>query len=178
MELNLQALSKQFSFEPYFFNTGEMIYRAGSIINELFYITSGITRAYYLYEGKEINLRLVASGNVALQYASFITQTPATEYIECVTPCSGYRVKLNWQLCQDQSNALVQSYLRQLAENHYLAMERRLFTLQHKQGKDRYRYFIKHMPSEIVENTPDLHIASYLGLTPESFSRIKRELIK
>lgn len=178
MELDLQALSKQFSFEPCSFNSDEIIYRAGHIASELFYIVSGVTRAYYLYEGKEINLRLVASGHVAIQYSSFITQTPSAEYIECVTPCSGYKVKLDQQVCKDQNNMLVQSYLRLLAENHYLAMERRLFTLQHKQGKDRYRYFIDQMPSEIVNNTPNLHIASYLSLTPESFSRIKRELIK
>ncbi len=48
--------------------------------------------------------------------------------------------------------------------------------LHHKSSKDRYLYFCETMEKKIIEQTPMQSIASYLGVTPESFSRMKREL--
>jgi CRP-like cAMP-binding protein len=55
-------------------------------------------------------------------------------------------------------------------------MERRLIMLHHKSLEQRYCYFLDVMDDEIVENTPMHSVASYLGVTPESFSRMKRHL--
>ncbi|NRB40428.1 MAG: Crp/Fnr family transcriptional regulator [Pseudomonadales bacterium] len=173
--LQFQSLA---DFKSATFNSGEFIFQSGLICNEMFYITEGITRSFYIHEDKEINLRLVASNNVAIQYSSFITQEPSIEYIQCLTPCSGFKISLRDLKKIRAGNTKADYFLRVLAENHYLAMERRLFTLQHKSGFERYQYFLERMPAEIVEQTPAQHIASYLGLTPESFSRIKRELNK
>ena len=48
--------------------------------------------------------------------------------------------------------------------------------LHHKSLEQRYRYFLDVMDDEVVENTPMHCVASYLGVTPESFSRMKRNL--
>jgi CRP-like cAMP-binding protein len=166
------------SIKPVSYKKNDIIFRTGKICNAMFYITNGITRAYYIDDDKEVNLRLVASDNVALQYSSLLSQEKSTEVIAAISDCSGYLIQFD---NIDQLASTVpehHKFLRTLAENHYLAMERRLYMLQHKSGLERYRYFLKTMPEEIIHNTPRQHIASYLGLTAESFSRIKRELNK
>ena len=62
---------------------------------------------------------------------------------------------------------------RILAEGHYLSMERRLRMLQGKSAPERYAYFLEHMEPEIVRGMPGYHVASYLGVTPESLSRVR-----
>lgn len=173
--LQFQALVE---FEPRTFKSGDYIFYAGETCKSLYYITQGVTRAYYIHEDKEINLRLTASHAVAIQYSSFISQEPSVEYIQCLTDCSGFKISLKNVDKIREKNPKTDYFLRILAENHYLAMEKRLFTLQHKSGKERYQYFMANMPTEVVKNTPAQHIASYLGITPESFSRIKRQLNK
>jgi CRP-like cAMP-binding protein len=165
-------------FLPASYKKNDLIYKSGEVSRSMFFITSGVTRAFYLHEDKEVNLRLVASDNVALPYSSFITQQPSIEYVQCLTDVEGYLISVKDMALLQKPNPAVDYFLRTLAENHYLAMERRLFTLQFKTGAERYAYFLENMPEEIMSNTPAHQIASYLGLTPESFSRIKRQLIK
>lgn len=160
------------------FKKNGMIYRAGEVCKSMFFITKGVTRAYYLYDTKEINLRLVASDNIALQYSSFITQEASLESVQCVTDVEGYMISVKNMASLRIENSSVDYFLRILAENHYLSMERRLFTIQHKTAVERYEYFIENMPEEIINETPAHHIASYLGLTPESLSRMRRQLNK
>ena len=155
-----------------------MSYRAGEVCKSMFFITKGVTRAYYLYDTKEINLRLVASDNIALQYSSFITQEASLESVQCVTDVEGYMISVKNMASLRIENSSVDYFLRILAENHYLSMERRLFTIQHKTAVERYEYFIENMPEEVINETPAHHIASYLGLTPESLSRMRRQLNK
>ena len=63
---------------------------------------------------------------------------------------------------------------RLMAEQHYLSMERRLRMLQHKSAAERWQAFRAAMPERIVHETPGYHVASYLGITPESLSRVRR----
>ena len=165
-------------YKPVSFGKNDMVFQAGQACQHMLYITSGVVRAFYIYDDKEVNLRLTASDNVALQYQSFITGEPANEYIQCLSDCEGYLIPISNAVKQQQSDAKQDYSLRVLAENHYLAIERRLYTLQLKSGLERYRYFLQTMPQEIINKTPSQHVASYLGLTPESFSRIKRQLNK
>ena len=50
--------------------------------------------------------------------------------------------------------------------------------LHHKKAEERYQFFCDYMEEKIVKETPAHQVASYLGITPESFSRIKRNLNK
>jgi len=157
---------------------GEYIFDINTTCNQLFYMLKGLVRCFYTLEDKEVNLRLMCDGSAVLAYSSFIQQSPSHEYIQCLTNCEGYTFSLKDIKPLSTKVPQIELYRRMVAERHYLSMERRLFTLQFKTAEEKYRYFIREMEEKIVSQTPAHHIAHYLGITPESLSRVKRQFNK
>lgn len=63
-----------------------------------------------------------------------------------------------------------------LEEQNYLCILERMIYLQTKAAKEKYLYFINKYDKKIVQRVPQLHIASYLGITPETLSRVRKEI--
>ena len=153
---------------------GEHLYMTGKTPDRVFLLRTGLARVYYVHEDREVNLRLLCDGSVVVPLAALITQTPAAENIQCLADCDGWFLPLA-ALEKDGMDALaVERCRRLMAEQHYLSMERRLRMLQHKSADERWQAFRSQMPEKIVRDTPGYHVASYLGITPESLSRIRR----
>lgn len=150
--------------------------KAGKPVKSLFYMTSGLVKCYYLHEGKEVVLRLMADGSAVLGYSGFVTGNLSTEFIECIKPCEGILIPVEKIESHRSENPKIDLMFRYIAEQHYLSLERRLMMLHHKSAKERYKFFCATMEEIIVNETPMHCIASYLGVTPESFSRMKRQL--
>jgi len=161
--------------QPATYEKGQLLIRPGQQCNELFFLQKGLMRSFYVFEHKEVNLRLMCEEDAVLAFTSYIQGEPSEEYIECVTDCSGWNVRLR-ALLETHQSIWLERVMRVLAEQHYLAMERRLRTLQLKNAEARYLYFCEHLERRIVEDMPSYHIASFLGMTPESLSRIKKNL--
>lgn len=156
------------------FGKGEHLYGAGKPVARIFLLHTGLVRVYYLHEDREVNLRLLCDGSVAVPLAALISQTPAEENIQALADCAGWFLPLD-ALARDGMAPLVLERCRRLmAEQHYLAMERRLRMLQHKSAEQRWQAFRSQMPAKIIAETPGYHVASYLGITPESLSRVRR----
>ncbi|HKY91171.1 MAG TPA: hypothetical protein VJM11_09025 [Nevskiaceae bacterium] len=147
------------------------VFEPGEPCRQLFYMVTGLVRSYYVFGDKEVNLRLLCDESAVLPLSSYITGAPSFESIQCLEPCRGYWLPLP---TGDGAGGF-ETLRRVLAERHYLAMERRLLTLQYKTARERYRHFRETMEPKIVARTPALHVASYLGVRPESLSRLRRD---
>lgn len=150
------------------------LFEPPAICRELFFMMSGLVRSYYLFQDREVNLRLLCDDSAVLPLSSYITQTPTFEYIQCLSDARGYLVPLPISVDPAAPPEALENLRRVVAERHYLAMQRRLLTLQYKSVAERYQYFQETMEAKIVSDTPALHVASYLGVRPESLSRIRR----
>lgn len=157
---------------PVRYERGATIFAQGEVCRDLLILGRGIARAYYLHDSREVNLRLLCPPGALTSFASLATGEPAREVVAAVTDVEGFRARIvDYE--EAQPGLLVQRLRRVLAEQHYLAMERRLRTVQWKSAAERYAYFREHMEHDIVTQTPNYHIASYLGVAPESLSRVK-----
>lgn len=161
----------------YSFATGDHLFRAGDAADSLVLLTDGLVRCYTLHGTREINLRLLSAPAAALPYQSFLEGTAADESLQALSPCRGVQVRFG-ALCRDHPGLLTETMRRELAERHFRALQRRLHMLQSRTAAERYAYFLAHMEPEIVAGTPAYHVASYLGITPESLSRVKAHLDK
>ena len=170
------SLDEAAGFAPYVsqarYQAGSWLFREGQVCRDVVILGSGLVRAFYVHENKEVNLRLLCAPAAAVALASLIRQQPAAESLQAVSDSSGYRVRLA-DYGDAHPGALTERLRRVLAEQHYISMDRRLRMLQWKSAAERYAYFREHMEPAIVEGMPGYHVASYLGVAPESLSRIR-----
>jgi len=156
------------------YRAGQRLFEQGEVCHEAVLLGRGLVRAYYVHESHEVNLRLLCAPAVATAMSSLITGAPSTEWVEAISDVNGYRADLR-ALEHAGQQLLVQTLRRLLAEQHYLSLERRLHMLQSKSVAEKFAFFCREMPPDIVEQTPGYHVASYLAVTPETLSRVRRK---
>ncbi|MEP0266387.1 Crp/Fnr family transcriptional regulator [Dokdonia sp.] len=169
-----QSLLEKLTIEPYDKHT--IIIPQGQVCKNLRFVVSGIYRVYRIENGKEITsyFNYESRNPFVASFVSLLTETPSQEVVECIVPGKLLSIKYtDWTSLYDISPTL-NTYGRRMAElNYVLAMER-IESLQYKSATDRYTSFMKLYPA-LLNLIPHHYIASYIGVTPESLSRIRKQ---
>ena len=139
-------------------------------------MVSGIFRSfYYAGLGDETTYCFTFSNNLISAYSSFITGQETPENIQAITDA---QVLL---FAKKDFDAVVQSnpkwllFSKTIAEQQYVLMEKRVFTLQKDKAEVKYQNLLKEHP-EYLQQIPLQYIASYLGITQRHLSRIRKEI--
>lgn len=173
-ERDIEMLSQVISFESKI--KGNIIVDQGQQCNRLWFVSSGIYRVYKLVEGKEITsyFNTVDRNPFVSAFVSLLSGTPSKEIIECIEGGDLLSVSYqDWQSLYAESHAF-NTFGRLMAEfNYVLAMER-IEALQYHNAKDRYESFLELYPN-LMNTIPHHYIASYIGIAPESLSRIRKQ---
>ena len=156
---------------------GEFLLKEGQTARSIYFVLSGVFRVYQNIDGKEVTSYFSCSERnpFAASFPSFLTQSPSCEYVEAIESSSVFSIRF------DQLNKLYESSKnferlgRILAEKNYLLAMERINSLQYQSAGDRYNIFMKIYPG-LLNRIPHHYIASYLGVTPESLSRIRKDL--
>jgi len=165
----LSKNSKEFSFEK-----NETVISAGKTCNYLYYIDTGTLYSYYIEEDKEVCSWMALQGDFATAYYSFIARKPSYETIVCAEKSSVQGIsyeKMNemYQLFPESERAG-----RLILEEYYSRLEEHAIEMRSKSAKERYQMLFKRRP-EIIRQLPLGRIASYLGMSQETLSRIRAE---
>lgn len=147
----------------------------GQYCNWLAYATKGVFRFYFNKESREITKNIVVEDTFFTANTAFITQTPSKIYIEAVCDST----ILRWKRAPNQSlfseNQKMEHFGRRLIEELFLKKVDREISFLSENAEVRYQHLIQHSP-EILQCIPQYQIASYLGITPESLSRIRKKI--
>ena len=164
-------------FEPISIPKNTVLEEQNKIPEYLYFINSGYMRLFYYDEnGDEIITNLSAEGSFVASFLSFINGLAAKENVECITDCELLRIaKPNLKKLIDESENFKQFSLIIFQQAIALA-EIRADDLATLNAEQRYRKFIANQ-SLILQNVPVQYIASFLGMKPESLSRIRRQII-
>jgi CRP-like cAMP-binding protein len=146
----------------------------GKVSNKLFFIINGLARVYYLKDGKEITTYLSCDEGFIASYSSFINQTPSFENIQCIENCEVLSITFEKMQFLYHQIPNWERVGRILAEQNYLCIADRVLKLQMIPAKEKYSTFLASAPAKIIQRTPLIYIASFLGITPESLSRIRQ----
>ena len=164
------------SFEYAKFKPKEYLSTIGTTSNEIYFIINGLARVYYLKNGKEVTTYLSSDDGFIASYSSFINQTHSFENIQCIEECEVLSISYTKMQKLYTQIPNWERVGRILAEQNYLCMADRLLKLQMIPAKEKYLTFLQTSHPKIIQRTPLIYIASYLGITPESLSRIRQSI--
>lgn len=149
--------------------------REGEVCKHVAFINKGLIRLYYVKDGKEYNSGFFQPGTWVSEYASFLHKKPSLFYIEALDDTELFLLSFeNMQKLYNQGKAF-ERLGRLIAENLFLAYFKRNMSLMLDSPEERYLTFLKENAS-LVELIPLKHIASYVGVEPESLSRIRKRI--
>jgi CRP-like cAMP-binding protein len=157
---------------------GDLWVQQGKVCDQVGFVVSGKLRNFYIDDtGNEITCYFVSSENFISSFTSFLTNTPANENISALED-SVIRViskKDLEELCERVPK--MQIFRRVIAENLFITMEKRIFMLQSQSAHERYENMLKNNP-DIILSVPLQYTASFLGITPQHLSRLRKEIQK
>ncbi len=159
------------------FQPKEEIIRSGAIARGIYFIESGLLRTYHLMDGKEITTYFACDTQFISTYSSFIEQKPSFEVLEAVEESNVYELSYSSLMELYEESSKFEKLGRVLAERNYLCVLDRTLMMQTKTAKQKYLDFIETYDKKIVQRIPQHQIASFLGITPESLSRIRKQLV-
>jgi CRP/FNR family transcriptional regulator, anaerobic regulatory protein len=146
------------------FDKNDFLTREGQVERYIYFICEGIVRVFFTDKDKEISLDFAFEGTFTTSYASFLQQQPSVIYIEALTE-KLYRF-------YDQSQK-AERIGRLIAEANYIRKNNREISFLKFTAKERYLQLLEEHP-KLVQEIPIKFLASYLGIKPESLSRIRR----
>lgn len=164
-------------FEPVKFPRNTIVENRNKIPQYQYFVVSGIMRNYcYNSAGKEITTDLNHSPRFFTSYNNFVNRHVSDEIIECVTDCELLRIKRDDVDILFAESKIIKDFTIRYLENVFEEERARIKELTTLTAEQRYQKLIKKAP-KLILNVPLQHIASYLGVKPETLSRIRRKTI-
>jgi CRP-like cAMP-binding protein len=159
-------------FEQVVLSKNEYLLMEGKICRHLYFLQQGALRGFYNLDGKEITHWFGFENDFVTSFHSFITQQPAVENIQLLEG------SILWAISKETLAGLFNQYheierlVRIVYEKYYIRLEERYVNAQFKTATERYQNLLQQTP-HILERVPLGHIASYLGISQETLSRIR-----
>ncbi|RBL92387.1 Crp/Fnr family transcriptional regulator [Chitinophaga flava] len=169
---DLSSIRTHFNF--YNKKKKDFLVREGYTSTNYFLILEGYVRVFYRTEnGEEVTIDMLSKGEFASSMYSILKGAPSFEDIQCLTDCLVCKIsEASFEALAAENPAWIQLGMRSL-KAALLKKEERILTFGKLQGKERYMKLMAERP-DIIKNVPLQYIASYIGVKPESLSRIRR----
>jgi len=155
---------------------GELLIREGRTSKQSYFLESGIIRCYIIdLNGDEVTTRFFSAPDFLNDYLSFFEQKPSEENYELLTDCVLYAISYdNVQHCFHTIPEF-REWGRMLLTLNYAYVNKRMIAFHKETAQERYVNLQNNNP-EIIDKVPLQIIASYLGITKYSLSRIRKEI--
>ena len=158
------------------FKKGTIIIKADDIVTTTYGIQNGCLRTFYIDKhGKEHTLQFGIQGWWITDFTAFFSSSKAIMNLEVLRDASLYQLSLKDREYLFTRIPKFETFIRKKLENSYAAFQKRILSNLSQTASERYLSFIKTYPN-IEKSVKNYHIASYLGITTESLSRIRKEL--
>jgi CRP/FNR family transcriptional regulator, anaerobic regulatory protein len=153
---------------------GDWLLIPGEVANEIGFIQKGLFRNYFLVDGKESTRFLGSEGIFVTSIPSFTSRTPSIEYVQALE--NSELLMLSYQNLQSmyEISQKWERMVRILAEYSYNEQQTRIYSLIAETAHDRYQNFCNSRP-DLHQRVPQYIIANYLGISPETLSRIRKQ---
>ncbi|SKD09836.1 cAMP-binding domain of CRP or a regulatory subunit of cAMP-dependent protein kinases [Chitinophaga ginsengisegetis] len=169
-----EELKSQISAKLQFakFKRKQTILWQGNVCDNLFFVSKGLLRAYYEKDNEEITSWFMMENDFIISVLSFFRRIKSYESIEALESCELIYITYD-DLMELYANSLEFNIIgRKLTEHYYCKSEERLLAIRKQTALEKYEFLMQNYP-DLTQRVPSKYIASYLGITQETFSRIK-----
>ena len=157
------------------FPKGYHVLEANKTETGVYFIRSEIARAFFPIDGKEITFWIGQEGDTIVSLKSYVSNQQGYETIELLEDTDLYLLKRKDLDELFKQDIYIANWGRKFAESEFLQTEEKLISLLFTTASDRYAELIKNN-SELLQRVPLEHLATYLGITPVSLSRIRAKI--
>ncbi|GGF63203.1 Crp/Fnr family transcriptional regulator [Wenyingzhuangia marina] len=158
------------------YKKGTIILNEKDISNESFLVLKGCLRSYIINDGEETTLEIYTEGQ-PITPKNYSKNIPTGQYLECIEACV-----LNVNTPEHEAEMFLkhpqfESICRIIGEVIIAQQNESFTTYKLAKPEDRYLHLIKNRPN-LIQRVPQYIIASYLGIAPQSLSRIRKRLLE
>jgi len=152
---------------------GEFLIREGQVENHIHFLANGATRNYFINDGKEFTVDFHFKGDFVTAYYSFISREPSEIFIELLEDAE--TLSIEYTALQDfyRKSCLGERIGRLIAESQYMKRLKKEMDFLSLTAEQRYLKLLDKNPT-LVSRLSVKHLSSYLGVQPESLSRIRK----
>lgn len=152
-----------------------VLLKSGKIEPYLSFVESGIFRFYHFKDEHELTFAFAFEGEFMSGYSSFLTQSPSHYHIESLTPATLWRIGFDDLQSIYLETAIGNLIGRKTSEGLFLQKSKREFSLLTESAEQRYLNLFSEQ-AHLVQQIPLKYLASYIGVTPQALSRIRKRL--
>lgn len=158
------------------FKKKTILQEEGKVPQYCFFVLEGCVRQYYVKDGVERSAEFYTADNAAISSDCYMNRIPSDFYLECIEDAALIVGEHEQDTILIAEFPVLQTILMQVAEQEWLKAQSRLSMFKLSSPEERYVDFIKQR-GDLANRIPNNQIASYLGITPESLSRIRKRLL-
>jgi CRP-like cAMP-binding protein len=153
----------------------EYLLKQGRINKEICFIKKGLLRCFYIKDEKEVCSWFMKEDDVTISVESFFRQQNSNESIQALEDCMLYYITY------DELQYIYKVFPefnfigRVFAEQYYTLSEQRLYSIRMQRSFERYDFLMENQP-ELIRRVPSKYLASYLGITEETLSRVRSKV--
>jgi CRP-like cAMP-binding protein len=160
------------------FQKNDFILKEGRSCDDYYFLENGFVRAFAFDPGgNDVTTAFYCSNQIVCELFSFFKRIPSGENIQCLTDCTAWFITYGQLQVVFHSMPQFREFGRAILVNAYASLKHRTLSMIQKTAEERYIHLMDTNPG-VFQYAQLKHIASYLGITDTSLSRIRRDFSK
>ena len=167
-------LSSSFRFNEY--SKGAIFIQNSKVCNEIGFVKKGMLKCETIGRNKEVVDDFIFENQFVTDYHSFLTAEASLKRIECLTSCIIYTIDRSKLEELGREHYFIEQMARKVAEQLYIIKQQKLDDLRLLSAEERYLKLL-HSNKRMFNSIPQYLIASYLNVSAETVSRIRKKIV-
>ena len=163
----IQAITEQVTLEK-----SQLLLPFGKTCKDIYFVESGFLRIFYIKDGKEVTEWFADQGEFCFSIDSYFHQAPSNLAIECLEDSSILKISKKGIDKLTAANLEIANLVIKMFSGSLILSQKRMNSIQFETARERYEQLEKLHPN-LLKKAPLQHIASFLGITSETLSRIR-----
>jgi len=160
-------------FKAHTYKKGDLFLADGQICKHVGFVTKGLLRYYINHDGEDKTYAFAEESNFVCNYESFIPRTPSTKNIQALEDCEMLQISYDDLQLFYKSINHAERFGRLVIEQVFIKTLQDLSSFYTETPESRYEKMLRKHP-DLLQRMSQYHIASYVGVKPQSLSRIRK----